>query len=238
MKLKLGLLLIGLLSFSALDLCAKEKQQTLCIPDSPPYSGSQLKNNGPLTEVVVQAFALSGIKIKTVNASWARLIHDAENGECILLGIWSTAERREKFHFSTHPVIRQDLGLYFQKGKSLEDSQGGILALQRSSYITPALLEQPWKIYEITNPSQGLGMLASQRVDAVFAEIGHATHLIGKDLKLTENLDQTPHLLETKLGYLAIAKSHPDAEQILMAFDRNFTQLLYQLGSEKPVWLP
>lgn len=213
-------------------------KEFLCVPESPPYSGSQLPNGGPLTEVVVETLRLAKIKVELRHAPWARILHDAKNGECLVLGLWSTKQRRAIFHFSSLPIIKQELGLFTTNKSSFSDLGKGVLAVQRFSYVPPKLMQQAGNIYEVTSIKQGLEMLAKSRVDVLYAEMGHVNHLIGLDDVFKKTNRIFTQKVETKLGYLAISKNHPNATRILNSFDKNIKPVFKQIDNTDNQWVP
>lgn len=210
----------------------------LCVPEAPPYSGSQLPNGGPLTKVVVEALRLAKINVEIRYAPWARILRDAEYGNCLILGLWSTKQRRAIFHFSTHPIIKQELGLYTINKKNFADIEKGILAVERSSYISESLKQQAAKLYEITSIKQGLEMLAKSRVDALYGEMGHINYLIHLDDVFKNKNNISFQTLEIKRGFLAISKSNPHALSILKSFDTNIEAAFKQANITDNSWLP
>ena len=118
------------------------KEEVLCVPETPPYSGKDIINNGPLSEVIVNTLRLTGINVQVQVAPWARIMHEAENDRCMIGGLWPTKLRKTLFHFSTKAVIKQMLGLYIRSDKTLQDVQGGTLAIQRLSYLPAVLIQQ------------------------------------------------------------------------------------------------
>lgn len=113
-------------------------EEILCVPESTPYSGSQLPNGGPLTKVVVKTLNLAGINVKVKHAPWARILHDAENGKCLILGLWPTEQRKSIFHFSIHPIVKQELALYTTNNKNSSWLQERILAVHVSvTFLNP-----------------------------------------------------------------------------------------------------
>jgi len=210
----------------------------LCVPEAPPYSGSQLPNGGPLTKVVVEALHLANISVEIRYAPWARILHDAGNGNCLILGLWSTKQRRAIFHFSTHPIVKQTLGLYTTNNKSFTAIEKGILAVERSSYISDTLKQQAAGLYEITSIKQGLEMLAKSRVDALYGEMGHINYLIHLDDVFKNKINISFQTLETKFGFLAISKSNPHAISILKSFDLNIEAAFKQANITENSWVP
>jgi len=197
------------------------KKAVLCVPESPPYSGKDIINKGPLSEVIVNALRSSGINVQVMIAPWARIMHEAENDRCMIGGLWPTTHRKTLFHFSTRPAIKQILGLYIRSDKTLQEVQGGILAMQRSSYLPAVLIQQGWRLHELTHLSQGLGMLALSRVDALFAETGHMDYLITQNDVLAKEIKLAIPELQAVYGYLAVSKKNPNAKAIIEIFDKN-----------------
>ncbi len=238
MKLKLLYLIILLsICFNCTSTEISSKA-FLCVPEAPPYSGSKLPNGGPLTKVVVEALRLAKINVEIRYAPWARILHDAENGNCLILGLWSTKQRRAIFHFSTHPIVKQTLGLYTINKKNFTEIDNGILAVERSSYISESLKQQAAELYEITSVKQGLEMLAKSRVDALYGEMGHINYLIHLDDVFNNKNNISFQTLETKLAFLAISKSNPHAISILKLFDRNIEAAFKQANITNNSWVP
>jgi hypothetical protein len=214
-----------------------DSKALLCVPEAPPYSGSQLPNGGPLTKVVVEALHLANINVEIRYAPWARILHDAGNGNCLILGLWSTKQRRDLFHFSTHPIVKQELGLYTINNNFIE-SKKGILAVERSSYMPDTLKQRAAGLYEVTSIKQGLEMLAKSRVDALYGEMGHINYLLHFNDVFKNKNNISFQTLETKFGFLAISKSTPHAISILKSFDTNIEAAFKQANITDNSWVP
>jgi hypothetical protein len=188
--------------------------------------------------VAVETLRLAKIKVKIRYAPWARILHDAKNGECLVLGLWSTKQRKAIFHFSSLPIIKQELGLFTTNKNSFSDLSKGVIAVQRLSYVPEKLIQQAENVYEITSIKQGLEMLAKSRVDVLYAEMGHVKHLISLDDAFNKTKKIFTQKIETKLGYLAISKSHPNATSILNSFDKNIKTAFKQIAPTDNHWVP
>lgn len=202
------------------------KKEVLCLPESPPYSGKNIINNGPISEVIVNSLKLAGINVQVMIAPWARIMREAEYGRCMIGGLWPSKHRRTIFHLSTKPAIKQTLGLYIRSEQTLQEVQGGVLAIQRSSYLPATLKQQNWTLHEVAHPFQGLGMLALSRVDALFAETGHMNYLISQDDILSKEIKLAIPELQVVYGYLAVSKKNPNAKEIVDTFDKNVEKVL------------
>ena len=200
--------------------------ETLCIPDSPPYSGTSLPNNGPLAELVVNALKLANIKVELTFPPWARIIKEASNGHCMIAGLWPTAQRKELFYFSEKPIIKQSLGLYISKDRNIEDITNGLMAVQRSTYLSNKISRNDWRFYEVRSIAQGAQMLARSRVDVLYAEVGRMNYMMINDPQLAENIKLTSPIIEQVYGYLAISKKHKNAKEIMAIFNNKAEQAL------------
>lgn len=225
--LPISLLLVTSFYCSGYEKAIKE---VLCVAESPPYSGKNIANKGPLTEVIVNALTLTGIKVQVMIAPWARIMHEAQNDRCMIGGLWPTKRRKTLFHFSTKPAIKQMLGLYIRSDKTLQEVQGGILAVERASYIPEVLMQQSWMLHELTHPSQGLAMLALSRVDALFAETGHMNYLIAQDDILTKEIKLAIPEVQAVYGYLAVSRNNPNAKKIIDTFDKNVEKVFKRMS--------
>lgn len=213
-------------------------QVFLCSPEAPPYSGAHLKSGGPLTELIIKALNLSGFNVTVRFAPWVRIVKDAKNDKCIVLGLWSTENRKKSFHFSQSPIVNQSLGLFVNSNNLPIKKNKGILAIERFSYVAKTLNLENFTVYEVTSIQQGLDMLVKSRIDVLYGEIGHINHLINLNEQLKDKIKIIPPLLETKLGYLSIAKSYPNAESILKLFDENLEQTIAESNILNESWLP
>ncbi|MAG76268.1 MAG: hypothetical protein CL811_05855 [Colwelliaceae bacterium] len=200
--------------------------ETLCAVEQPPYSASEYENTGPLNQLVIESFRIAGIKIDVIFSSWARALQDAEAGRCIIAGMWPTKERRQIFYFSERPIIKQRLGIYTLKSELYQQMDGGIIAVERSSYIPNALNKPGWFTYEVTSPAAGANMLASKRVNALYAETGYLNYLINKDKYLADRIWLSLANLQTVNGYLIVSKRKPNAEALISAFNQHFPKVL------------
>lgn len=213
------------------------KNEVLCIPDSPPYSGQSLQYNGPLAELIVNSLKMSNIELTLISPPWARIMRKAKDAKCIIAGLWPTAQRKEHFYFSTKPVIKQTLGLYIEKHRQLTDISNGTLALQRSTYVSKNMPKKAWKFYDVRSIKQGAQMLALSRVDALYAEVGRMSYLLSKNDDLAKKIKLSQPIIEHVYGYLAVSKKHKNAKSIINALDSNIEKALLEMKSPEVKYL-
>lgn len=235
-KFCLRVALLSLLSFSCFShpLLINE---TLCVPDSPPYSGKNLKSNGPLAELIVNSLKMSNIELKLISPPWARIMHQAQDAKCMIAGLWPSPQRRKIFYFSTKPVIKQTLGLYIKRNRKLEEIHNGTIAIQRSTYLSKNISQKHWKFYDVRSIKQGAQMLALSRVDALYAEVGRMNYLLTKNKDLANEIKLTKPIIENVYGYLAVSKKHENAENIIAALDKNIERALSEIKNPEIEYL-
>ncbi|KAG1694899.1 hypothetical protein GQR58_006837 [Nymphon striatum] len=197
------------------------KREVLCVVKQLPVASKSLPNSGPLVDLVVRSLKKSDIEVEVLFTSWARVLHEAEHGRCMIAGMWPSDQRKTVFHFSSKPVIKQTLGIYTRNGMSIDDVKGGFLAVERSSYISSNLDLNNWKPIEVKTPHQGAKMLALSRVNALYAEIGNMNYQIASDEDLTGKIKLAEPEIETVFGYLTISKNKNNATALIEAFDKN-----------------
>ena len=154
---------------------------------------------------------------------------DVQNGKCMIAGLWPSAKRKEMFYFSKKPVIRQTLGLYIKKDKNIEDISNGLIAVQRSTYLSKNLSKKDWTYYEVRTIVQGAEMLALSRVDALYAEVGRMNYLLLNEQEIAKQIKLTSPVIEHVYGYLAISKQHKNAKKLVELFDSNVEEALRQM---------
>ena len=91
----------------------------VAIGDWPPYFGKNLPGYGIASQLITEAFAVSGIKVEYVFFPWNRSLEQARNGWIEATGGWSDVDnRRADFHFSKI-LITSNFVLYYPKAKPL-----------------------------------------------------------------------------------------------------------------------
>lgn len=226
-------------------LAAKE---VLCIPEAPPYSSKKLGSDAILTNLVLKVFKLTEYSVTPKYDVWARLFHDADNGKCLLVGVWRNPKRDKQFLYSSKPIIKQHLGVYIRSNQTLEDTKGGVLAIERSSYVfqnatdmsylPKELNEHQWTFKKITSIEQGIKMLLTSRVDAVYSETGHTDHLLSSNQNMADKIQKTTPIIDTKLAYIAVSKKHKKGKKILVEFDANMSIIFTKDVRQKYNWIP
>lgn len=195
----------------------------LCLTDFPPYVSADLPDGGTLTALARRAFAAGGLTVQLVNVPWVRAFALARQGECLLLALWRNDERDALFRYSL-PVADMQLGFFVRKDRQAPLPPDAEVAYQRGSYLPAALTEGRFRLHELVAPRPGLEMLRIGRVDAVFSERATFEYQLAQQPALEAAIRWQAPALELKATYMAIAKTHPQADAWLALLNQEIRQ--------------
>lgn len=193
----------------------------LCFTDFPPYVSADLPGGGSLGALARRAFAAGGLGVQVIRTPWARAYAMARKGECLLLTLWRNEERDALFRYS-QPVARMQLGFFVRTGAAALAPDARV-AFQRGSYLPPDLADgRRYQLNPVVDMHPALQMLKMGRVDAVFSERASFEHLLGRDQVSGVRWQAPP--LELKTTYMAISKTHPQADAWLELLNQEIRQ--------------
>ncbi len=203
----------------------------LCLSEFPPFNASSLPEGGPLARVVAQSFARAGLKTELRFLPWARVVKEAEAGECLIAGLWRN-ESRDQIYAYARPFFQMELG-YFglrsaeRPGESVNESVASRICVQRGAYLPPALTPIQGQLQLHTDMPGCMRMLEKGRVDIAFGARGAGQHYLesqaGRDLLNEVEWKGPP--LEVKEHLLAVRNTHPQRDLLLQSFNRGLSQL-------------
>jgi polar amino acid transport system substrate-binding protein len=207
----------------------------------PPYYGAQLPQQGPISEIISEAFKLVGYTAEIRFLPWARALDLGRQGVVDgLTGIWYSKEREQWFLFS-NPLPGNEIILLKRKGDpperftNLEALKGFTIGTVRG-YVNPEGFDAAGlKVEAVTEDVQNLLKLRSHHLDLVLIDKGVARWLIHQKMDQASDLfeELTPALVSNS-QYLAISKTTKDAKQLVDAFNQGLT-LLTKQGSLKRI---
>lgn len=208
----------------------------LVTADYPPYYGSNMKNGGPLTEIVVAAFKKGGYDAKVTYLPFARALMYGKEGKADgLLGIWYSKERAEWFVYSK-PLPGNEVVLYKKTGTK-PDKYTDYAALKPyrigtvRGYAYPSGFDEAKLNIQVVNDNlQNLKKLIKNRVDLVLIDRGLAMHLLRTELPDYANaVEAISPPIKILPMYLVMSKQAKDYQKKLTAFDKGL-QLLEEEG--------
>ncbi|HEY0954978.1 MAG TPA: transporter substrate-binding domain-containing protein [Roseateles sp.] len=201
-------------------MAAAQEPVRLCVTDFPPYVSAEAPEGGRITALARRAFSAARLPIETVQVPWVRALSMAKKGECLLLTLWRDRERDAWFQYSL-PVARMELGFFVRADSPSPLPADARVALQRGSYLPPALASGRYRIHELVDPRPGLEMLKRGRVDAVFSERASLEHLLRRlPPDQADDFRWQDPPLEVKPTFMAISKFHPQAQAWLELLNR------------------
>lgn len=221
---------------------AAEKTVKLATLVWEPYVGPSLKNNGYVSEIVVEAFKRSGYATEIEFYPWARALKTAEYGEVDgVVPEYFDESRKAKFVFSD-PFPGGPVGLYKRKDtiaaypvdprisqtealRGLRDFRFGVVR----GYINTAEFDAAdfLRKEEVFSDELNLKKLYNKRIQFMFIDKLVAEHLVKNKFPQYEaELEFMEPPLENKLLYIAFSKQVPDYQAKLAAFNAGLQQII------------
>jgi polar amino acid transport system substrate-binding protein len=145
--MKQNIAAILLLLFMPLALRAQNKI-VIFANNFEPYYGENLPNYGPFLAIVQTALERAGYETQIEFLPWARIIAEAERGQCdVIAGVWFN-KGRETWLALSNPVLSNELGLLKLKDNPLRFTdleslaRQGIVVGNVAGYINPPSVEK------------------------------------------------------------------------------------------------
>ncbi len=205
---------------------ASAAQVTLVTVGYPPYYGPGLPNNGPIAEIVTEAYARAGYQVTVEFMPWVRAMQRAQTGKADgLLGGWYSKEREQWFVFSA-PLPGNELVIYkrigdrpqrFTSYEALTPYRIGTV----KGYRNPDDFEAA-DLRREAAPSDRVNLvkLANNRVDLILIDKATAKFILDKELaEYRDRLEPIEPPLERPPLHVLISKQAVDFEKKIEAFD-------------------
>lgn len=174
-----ALICINILLFSS-NLTAQQETITIANGEWFPYTSASLKGFGALSEIVSQAYASQGIKVKYEFLPWARTFRDTEMGKYVASVAWSYKEEWAENFIYSNSLIESRKVLFFNHNKpftwqSYNDLKNKKIAVI-NSYTYGDKFDQfanknENNVSKLVREEQALKMLALGRIDAFASDI-------------------------------------------------------------------
>ncbi|MES2818789.1 MAG: transporter substrate-binding domain-containing protein [Pseudomonadota bacterium] len=210
-------------------LCTAVPAQTLRLVADiwPPFTDSQLLNNGFATELVSVALQRAGYTTRFTEVPWARAQRGLQVGDYdVLIGAWYSTESAAYGVFSKPYLInrirfvqRRGSGRSFDQ---LSDLYGLRIAATRG-YAYATDFDKSPLVQKVKVPSflVGARMVKAQRLDlAVEDEYVIRYHLDRELVDIRDELTLLPLPLSENGLHILVRRSHPQHAQIIKAFNR------------------
>ena len=198
-----------------------------------PHYAEDLPQQGVVTEIVRQAFALQGIDIEVVFMPFGRALYETRQGSFTgLIAAWYDEERVEHFLYS-QPMYANQIVLFKRRSMPLSFRNYQQLAEKRlrlgvvQGYAQPeGLLQARLNTIAVASDEQVFRMLALGRVDLVPADKHNGLYLLRHQLpEYASQLEYIEPALEQRPMYLVLSKQDPRSEQLMERFNRGLLEL-------------
>jgi polar amino acid transport system substrate-binding protein len=230
---------------------SKEFQKILddygfCIPtvklaanDIPPYYGPNMPNNGPIAEIIIEAFKRVGYEAKIdFVPSWSYLLKSAKNGKYAAGFTGFYSKEREKDYIFSNPLNifcrfvflkKKEMNIKIEKQENLEEDLKPYRIGVTHGYIYnfPAFNEMNGlkRVPAISNEVD-INNLIKGRLDLVLVDKVIADYIIDKNFpKYKEDLDFIDLVGTTMDRHLLISRRFEDSFQLKRDFDYGLKQI-------------
>ena len=202
----------------------------------PPFTSERLPHHGPLSRVVVEAFALEGITVDYGFFPWKRAYQHARTGKWDgTIGWAPTPEHLADFHMS-EPLMVLDKALFHLKSTpfdwtTIEDLSrwrlGGTAGYSYGKEWDLAVREGRLKVEEVPLDEQNIRKLLLRRIDVAAMELDVARYLMATQLSPQEADLLTYHprfIMQTPIC-LGLSRQSEESPARLARFNRGLQRL-------------
>lgn len=212
-----------------------------------PYIGPELKNYGPVAQIIKEALKKEGYNLKLEFMPWARAKVEAEKGVDGIDGYmpkYFDKAITDKFYFSL-PFFDSDVGFFIKKedkkkieytyvkndlNKTYDKLKNFKFGICRG-YVNEEKfdLRNDLTKIDVTNDEMNLLNLLTGTVDLIFIDKNVAKYCIRNNAKLLDNKNSLtflePEVYKHKL-YIVFSKKAKDAELKLKAFNNGLGAII------------
>ncbi len=206
----------------------------------PPYYGKDLKKNGPISEIISEAFKRVGYNVSIEFVPWANLLDKVKKGKYDAGFTATKTEERSKYYdFSEYIATRSPIVFLKKKETKISYTQLKDLKSYRIGVVQGYVYDSEFdranlnKI-EAHSPTANIKNLLLGRLDLAITDKLVAQHLIkiikknkefGKKLDELEFMDIYPDRETRKNMYLMISKEYETFGQIKRDFNYGLKQI-------------
>ncbi len=202
----------------------------------PPFTSERLPDNGPLSRIVSEAFALEGVTVEYGYFPWKRSYDYARSGKWDGSVGWAPTPKHQQDFLMSKPVLTVDKGLFHLKNlpfdwKTIDDLKGwkvgSTAGYSYGDEWDKAVGDGRLKVEEVTVDEQNIRKLLLRRVDVVAMEVDVANHLLRTILTPEEaaSIVQHPRLLMQTPICLALSRKSERSAALIARFNRGLQRL-------------
>jgi ABC-type amino acid transport substrate-binding protein len=224
---------------------AAGKRFTFITVDFPPYYGSELPNNGWVSEVVKTALELQKYEVEFKFSSWTDALEYTGEGDYdALLGAYRTAERAKNYFFSapigqvrTGFFKRKETDISFSELPELKNYKIGVV----KGYATSRKFDAAGylKKIQVSSLDNGLQMLYEGKLDLMADSRSVGNYRLSKFLEnsipgISNDIEFIKPVLAMNKIYIAISKKATNAQKKLIDFNKGLRKI-YKNGSFRKI---
>ncbi len=206
------------------------------VGDWEPYIGQELLDEGMAAVILRESFANAGYQVQLVYLPWKRAFAEAQAGHYDASYLWAVRKnRKEHFYFSVPVIVtsnvffyRKESGFDWQNYDDLKKYNiGGVLGYSYAPEWKEAMESQRFHPIMINSDKIGFEMLKVGRLDAFPASYLVGLNILREDYNKEQRRDIEVHQRKINVHglHLIVAKSIPNAEDIITAFNKGYSRL-------------
>lgn len=212
-----------LLALAGTTAVATEKIRYCDYPVYPPISWSDGKQvRGLAPNVVKRLFGNLGYEVEiVVLGNWKRCLLDAAEGRVDVVLAYSTAQREQSMHFSTVPVLREEVAVFvnrqhpvqFERLEDLGNYRGGLLFGESYGLDFDRFVARHGNIEWVSDSRQNFGKLIRGRIDFITQE-RRTGQLLVENLPGAADIQALPNSLSVDYLRIAVSRRSTLAERM------------------------
>ncbi|WP_415401739.1 substrate-binding periplasmic protein [Tateyamaria sp. SN3-11] len=204
---------------------------SLAATEWPPFYGSELPDNGFMTEIVIEAFDRAGYGSDVAFLPWKRAFEGTRDGKYdALFTMWYREEREEFFLFSD-PLPSNELVLLVRAGEGgtfegYDKLQGKTIGVVRGYAAPPGFEEAKLKVSEARDDEENLRKLLRGRIDMALTDRIVAQHIINTKMESdAENFGWMEPPVHVDVQYMVVPKAIDNSEELMRSFNTSLTAM-------------
>jgi len=210
---------------------AQDRKLIIAYGDYPPYYGKKLENNGPIAELIVEAFKFSNIQVELQHLTWQESLKRLKSGEVdALFSAWKHKDREQWLAYS-EPIAIDHLVLLNRKSNNKQLTNFNDIIKQRfgvvSGYQLPAEVSQNANIVSrFGTELENLKALSSGAIDTLLIDKRVAKHLIcQRSVTKNEVIQWFDNFTFKEAQHLVISKKAIEYKKLISAFNHGLRHL-------------
>ena len=228
-------LCLFILFCSTFSFSASAASLTLGTGEFLPYTSESLKMGGPLSQIVIAAFAKTNHQVELIFTPWKRTLKLVENNRVDGSFPWSVKAGREaKFLYSKPLFIFEHRAFSLidtQVNLSTNAAKGSIKLCRPQGYTLHGLAQELISTgvaqhFVPPNVENCFEMLKVGRVDIVVVDRLEGNQLVSKLFSNIDDIKMLDKVIHKYSNHFIISKNHPQAKELMNDFDKGLDQIM------------